>query len=114
MFELYLSLMFLGTVPIEEEKAEDGSLLFKEQIRWGNAEYLPFIKLYLLCDRLQDVRGKNLIIDAVVAQSLPDQPISSEPDSNAEEYDALFCNIVCEPNEINFLYEHTLESSNMR
>jgi hypothetical protein len=54
VFDLYLSLIFFGTVPIEEEKAVDGSLSFKEQERRANAEYLQLIKLYLLCDRLQD------------------------------------------------------------
>jgi hypothetical protein len=67
IFDLYISLIFFGKVPIEEHY---GTQLDNEAlIQQGGEEYRKLLNLYLLCDRLQDRMAKNRLIDAVAAQS---------------------------------------------
>jgi hypothetical protein len=66
-FDLYVSLIFFGNIPIEEHYGTQ--LDAQALILQSGEEYRKLLDLYLLCERLQDRMAKNLLIDAVVAQS---------------------------------------------
>ncbi|KAF2242044.1 hypothetical protein BU26DRAFT_402818, partial [Trematosphaeria pertusa] len=96
VFRHYLSLIFFNKLPIKPEV--DAGLLI------GNAMdtvYRRLFNLYILCDRLQDIAAKNVIITACVEQA------NSKPGNDDSHF-------FPEPEEINIIYENTAGDCGMR
>ena len=134
-FDRYLSLVFFGTVAVgnnddKKVRLEKPALLARE-----NTQYRKLLELYLLCDRLQDRKAQNHIIDAVLEQSQTwhdlrgpddgetdndDEEEVAEEEEEEEEEEAITSEPI-EPthiypglDEISLIFENTLKSAGMR
>jgi hypothetical protein len=67
-FERYLSMVLTDTIAIGEELDKDSEHP-REHVRDEvRRRYLQLIKLFVLCDKLQDTQGINSVIDALLGQ----------------------------------------------
>jgi hypothetical protein len=77
IFELYLQVLYTGTVPIkehvsaysdnEEKTKKDPEILEKEVEQAVSREMEKVCKLYVLNEKLQDIESQNLLVSTMVA-----------------------------------------------
>ncbi|KAF2241953.1 hypothetical protein BU26DRAFT_391005, partial [Trematosphaeria pertusa] len=97
IFELYVQLLYTGLLPekekevSEEEKPIDYHLV---------SEYKQLCKLYVFCDKVQDVFSKNKIVDAII------EATEEKQKDGLERYPSSTC--------ISLIYDGTTRSSAMR
>ncbi|KAF2660742.1 hypothetical protein K491DRAFT_674661 [Lophiostoma macrostomum CBS 122681] len=67
-FDLYVNLLYFGSIHIPEAgaTAQREETLTEKLVRVSHQEYMALSKLYVLCDKLQDIQGVRLVTHAFV------------------------------------------------